>query len=397
MRKVYITGMGVISAIGNDLTTCLNKLSKGETGIGKAIHFQSKYTENLLFGEVDLSTNELIEKTNSTNEEGLSRTTLLAYHAFHEAISNAQLSEKEVSSFKTGFISSSTVGGMSNTDALYADANLKEDPSEYVTSYGGGEHVLRMIKKYKIKGFSSTINTACSSSVNAIILGARMIQSGRLDRVIVGGTDSLAKYTVNGFNSLMILTDDFCRPFDKDRKGLNLGEGAGYLVLEADDVCEQKKIIAEVVGYGNANDAYHPSATSPEANGPRLAMQIALQEANLKPEEIDYINAHGTGTVNNDETELYAFQQIFKAIPPFNSTKSYTGHTLAASGVIESIFSILSLQNNLLFPSLNCKSSIGGVNEQPIKQLEKKELNIVMSNSFGFGGNCSSIIFKKIN
>jgi len=395
MEKVYITGMGVISAIGNDVQSCLSTLNSAKTGIGKAHFFQSKYTDSLLFGEVNLDNKQLISLTNSSIEKGLSRTTLLAYKAFQEAIKSAAISKEELSSFKTGFISSSTVGGMSNTDELYADANLKGEPSEFVKSYGGGEHVLRIIKKYNIKGFTSTINTACSSSVNAIMLGARLIQSGRLDRVIVGGTDSLAKYTVNGFNSLMILSDEFCQPFDEQRKGLNLGEGAGFLVLESERVVQNKPTFGEVLGYGNANDAYHPSATSPEANGPRLAMKRALENAKVSEKDIDYINAHGTGTVNNDETELFAFQKTFTKIPPYNSTKSYTGHTLAASGAIESIFSLISLNENTLFPSLNCSQPIGKNNEAPIANILQKEMKIVMSNSFGFGGNCSSVIFKK--
>lgn len=391
--KVFVTGMGLISAIGNDVEACLDSLKNAKTGIGKAKHFKSKYTSSLLFGEVDLSNQELKNKADANSEKGLSRTALLAYIAVQEAISKAQLTQEEVKSFNTGFISSSTVGGMCNTDELYADANLKGEPSEFVGAYGGGEHVLRVIKKYGIKGFTSTINTACSSSANAIMLGTRLIKSGRLKRVIVGGTDSLAKYTVNGFNSLMILTDEPCKPFDKERQGLNLGEGAGYLVLEAEDVCEDKDRLAEVIGYGNANDAHHPSATSPEAFGPQLAMKRAFEEANIASSEIDYINAHGTGTVNNDETELFAFTEMFDTIPPYNSTKSYTGHTLAASGAIESILSIISMRENEVYPSLNCENPIG---KTPIsKRSQIQGMKTVMSNSFGFGGNCTSVIFRK--
>lgn len=391
--KVFVTGMGLISAIGNDTEACLDSLKNTKSGIGKANHFESKYTDSLLFGEVSLSNNDLKKKTNSLSEKGLSRTCLLAYSALDEAIQQANFSEEQIQSFDTGFISSSTVGGMCNTDELYADANLKGDPSEFVGSYGGGEHVLRVVKKYGIKGFTSTINTACSSSANAIMLGARLIKSGRLKRVIVGGTDSLAKYTVNGFNSLMILTNEPCRPFDKNRQGLNLGEGAGYLILEAESECQNKTKIAEVLGYGNANDAHHPSATSPEAFGPRLAMERALKSADIDQSKVDYINAHGTGTVNNDETELFAFHSTFEAIPPFNSTKSYTGHTLAASGAIESILSILSMNESEVYPSLNCDNPIG---HSPISLIESKvSINVVMTNSFGFGGNCTSVIFGK--
>lgn len=392
--KVFVTGMGLISAIGNDTASCLDSLKNTKSGIGKANHFESKYTDSLLFGEVSLSNDDLKKKTNSLSEKGLSRTCLLAYSALDEAIQQANFSEEQIQSFDTGFISSSTVGGMCNTDELYADANLKGEPSEFVGSYGGGEHVLRVVKKYGIKGFTSTINTACSSSANAIMFGARLIKSGRLKRVIVGGTDSLAKYTVNGFNSLMILTNEPCKPFDKNRQGLNLGEGAGYLILEAESECQNKTKIAEVLGYGNANDAHHPSATSPEAFGPRLAMERALKSAHIDQSKVDYINAHGTGTVNNDETELFAFNQIFETIPPFNSTKSYTGHTLAASGSIEVILSIMSLQENELYPSLNCETPIGKAPIQIIKKLDT--IKNIMSNSFGFGGNCTSIILKKV-
>lgn len=392
--KVFVTGMGLISAIGNDTASCLDSLKNTKSGIGKANHFESKYTDSLLFGEVSLSNDDLKKKTNSLSEKGLSRTCLLAYSALDEAIQQANFSEEQIQSFDTGFISSSTVGGMCNTDELYADANLKGEPSEFVGSYGGGEHVLRVVKKYGIKGFTSTINTACSSSANAIMFGARLIKSGRLKRVIVGGTDSLAKYTVNGFNSLMILTNEPCKPFDKNRQGLNLGEGAGYLILEAESECQNKTKIAEVLGYGNANDAHHPSATSPEAFGPRLAMERALKSAHIDQSKVDYINAHGTGTVNNDETELFAFNQIFETIPPFNSTKSYTGHTLAASGSIEVILSIMSLQENELYPSLNCETPIGKAPIQTIKKLDT--IKNIMSNSFGFGGNCTSIILKKV-
>lgn len=397
MDKVYVTGIGIISAIGNNVEENHAQLKNAQSGITKAKHFNSKYTATLNFGEVKLSNNALKEKVGATHEKGVSRTALLAYVAFHEAIDHAGLDANDLKSYRTGFISSSTVGGMCNTDELYADANLKGEPSEFVSSYGGGEHTLRILKKYGIKGFASTINTACSSSANAIMLGARLIKSGRLDRVIVGGADSLAKYTVNGFNSLTILSQNPCRPFDVDRDGLTLGEGAGYLVLEGEKICANKKRIAEVLGYGNANDAFHPSATSDEAFGSRLAMQQALTSANLKADAIDYINAHGTGTPNNDQTEMFAFHKIFDTIPPFNSTKSYTGHTLAASGAIEAVHSLLSLQNAELYPSLNCSNPIMDFNRPPITTFCKlSTMNYVMSNSFGFGGNCTSLIFAKV-
>lgn len=394
MERVFVTGMGLISAIGADVPSHLDALRNARTGIGSARHFSSVYTRTLPFGEVAVSNDELKQQLGVPGKKGLSRTALLAFVAVDEAIRQSGLSAGELNSFDTGFISSSTVGGMSNTDELYADANLKGEPSEYVRSYGGGEHTLRILEKYGIKGFSTTINTACSSSANAIMLGTRLIRAGRAKRVIVGGSDSLAKYTVNGFNALMILSSQPCRPFDVHRDGLTLGEGAAYLVLEGESTCGDKEKLAEIGGYGNANDAFHPSATSDEAFGPRLAMERALESAGLQASDIDYINAHGTGTPNNDITEMYAFHKVFGTIPPFNSTKSYTGHTLAAAGSVEAILSILSIRHSELYPSLHCADPIGEYGVRPIEKLSTANIHHVMSNSFGFGGNCTSLILS---
>ena len=395
MNKVFITGMGAISSLGTTVSENHSSLKNGITGIGKARFFKSRYADILPFAEISLSDEALKSKLNCT-ESGITRTTLIAFHAFDEAIKDAQLTPEDIGDFRTAFISSSTVGGMCYTDELFADANLREDVSEYVRAYEGSEHTLQIAKKYSIKGITDTINTACSSSANAIMLGARLIQTNRADRVIVGGADCLAKYTVNGFNSLSILSEHTSKPFDEERDGLTLGEAAAYLVLESDKVIGAKKKHAELTGFGNANDAFHPSATSDDAIGPLKAMNEALKTANLAPSAIDYINAHGTGTPNNDQTETFAFSQLFENVPPFNSTKSYTGHTLAAAGVIEGIFSILSIQHSEIYASLNISTPISIVNiSANTEYLANRSINHVLSNSFGFGGNCTSLIFSK--
>lgn len=395
MNKVFITGMGAISSLGTTVSENHSSLKNGITGIGKARFFKSRYTDILPFAEISLSDEALKSKLNCT-ESGITRTTLIAFHAFDEAIKDAQLTPEDIGDFRTAFISSSTVGGMCYTDELFADANLRKDVSEYVGAYEGSEHTLQIAKKYSIKGITDTINTACSSSANAIMLGARLIQTNRADRVIVGGADCLAKYTVNGFNSLRILSEQPSKPFDEHRDGLTLGEAAAYLVLESDKVIGAKKKYAELTGFGNANDAFHPSATSDGAIGPLKAMNEALKTANLAPSAIDYINTHGTGTPNNDQTETFAFSQLFENVPPFNSTKSYTGHTLAAAGVIEGIFSILSIQHSEIYASLNISTPISMVNfSANTEYLANRSINHVLSNSFGFGGNCTSLIFSK--
>lgn len=351
----------------------------------------------MCFGEVDLSDEDLRTACSVSTEPEYTRTTLFAIHAFREAIQRAALPDEDIKSFRTGLISSSTVGGMCYTDELYKDANRTAEPSVFIRSYEGSDHTLRLAKHFGIRGYTDTINTACSSSANAIMLGAKLIKSGRLDRVIVGGADSLAKYTVNGFNALMILSKEACRPFDVTREGLTLGEGAAYLVLEAENVAGKKRKFAEVVGCGNSNDAFHPSATSDEARGPVLAMQSAMQDAGIEPDQIDYINAHGTGTPNNDQTESFAFSQLFREVPPYNSTKSYTGHTLAAAGALEAAFSIHSLINCELYASLHCDNPIPDFSFSPLNELElPKKIEYVLSNSFGFGGNCTSIVLKHV-
>lgn len=396
MRKVFITGIGSISSLGLTIEQQLERLRSGVSGIGKAQFFQSIYTETLPFAEIPASDEELKELT-GLKESGVTRTTLIALKAFQEAIADGNLTEEELGSFKTALISSSTVGGMCYTDALYSDANKKGEKTAYFSAYEGSNHTLTIAKLFNIKGYTDTINTACSSSANAILLGARLIQSGRCDRAIVGGADCLAKFTVNGFNSLRILNEKPCTPFDEDREGLTLGEGAAYLVLEAEDVVGDKFKYATVSGFGNANDAFHPSATSDDARGPIKAMTEALLSANLTANQIDYINAHGTGTGNNDETESVAFLKVFgDKVPTFSSTKAFTGHTLAAAGALEAIYSVLSLNHNEIYPNLNFKNPISSQGLVPITQLTKTdEMNHVMTNSFGFGGNGTSLIFSK--
>ena len=392
MKQVFVTGMGVISAIGNNTNENLTHLRSGKTGIGKAVFLDSVYGKDHDFAEVKTSTELLYEKY-GINEKGLTRTDLLAYSAFQEAIDQANLLPEEISSKKTAFISASTIGGMCLTNQIYEDANLISSSSEFVESYSGSAHALKIANKYKLTGFVDVINTACSSSANAIMMGARLIKSGRVNRAIVGGTDSLGKFTINGFKALQILSEKPCKPFDENRCGLTLGEGAAFLVLEAEELTKNKTKFAEILGYGNSNDAYHASSISDDAIGVVEAISKALKSAAIKPEQIDYVNAHGTATGNNDITELKGLEIALGKIPPFNSTKSYTGHTLAAAGATEAIYSILSIYHQELYPSLNCTTPITPYNQLPIQQYQtNKEIKYVLSNSFGFGGNCSSLI-----
>lgn len=220
-----------------------------------------------------------------------------------------------------------------------------------------------------------------------------------LDVVVAGGTDSLTKFTLNGFNTLMILDEKFCQPFDENRRGLNLGEGAGYIVLVSEKVAAslKKKPVVKLSGYHNANDAYHQTASSPDGTGSFLAMTGALKKSGLQPEAIDYINLHGTGTQNNDIAEGTAIKRLFNSpYPKMSSTKTFTGHTLGASGGIEAVFSVLSLQQGIVYPNLRLETPMKDLPFNVETKFSKNiEVKHVLSNSFGFGGNCSSLIFSK--
>ena len=393
MSKVFVTGIGALSAIGNNIQEQLESLRNSKTGIGKSRFFKSRYADIFPFGEIKLSNQDLKQKISTSKDSSFTRTDLVAFVAFSEAIKDAKI-EDLVSNKRTALISSSTVGGMCETDQLYNDANMKSKASPFIESYSGGAHVLKLAEKYQIKGFTNTINTACSSSANAIMMGTKMIKAGIIDRAIVGGADTLAKFTVNGFNALQILSEKPCKPFDENRTGLTLGEAGAFLVLEKEADCKDKKKYAEIAGYGNTNDAFHASSLSEDAKGISLSIQNALDTANIK--KVDYVNTHGTATGNNDQTELVGLDKFFGEIPPYNSTKSYTGHTLAAAGALEAIFSILAINNSELYQSLNVETPISPFNKMPITSYQKEvEINTVLSNSFGFAGNCTSLILKK--
>ncbi len=394
MSRIFVTGMGVISAAGNNVAANRNSLMQGKSGIASAEFLSTKYASILPFGEVKISTQALKEKLKA-QDHGITRTSLLALHAFEEAIHNSGLTNAELNSFDTALIGADTVGGMCLTDELYHDANKHEQGSEYISSYDCGSVNMYLQSRFKIKGIINTINTACSSSANAIMYGARLIHHGFAKRSIVGGCDSLAKFTINGFNALHILSDEPCRPFDENRKGLNLGEGAAFLVLEKEEDVANKHVYAELTGYCNSNDAFHPSSLSENGDGPYLAMKGALEIANISADEIDFINAHGTGTENNDEVESKAIIRLFGKPPPFSSTKATTGHTLGAAGAIEAVYSILSIYNGEVYAGINFSNPIPNVGLVPVSKYQKMDLQHVMSNSFGFGGNCSSLIFSK--
>jgi 3-oxoacyl-(acyl-carrier-protein) synthase len=392
-----VAGVGVISAIGNSVAETWLSFRSEKSGVGPITLFDSIHQGKLPVGEVKLSNQQLAERCNVSAE--IPRAALLAIHAAKEAIDHAQL--HDLKKWRIGLISGTTVGGMDKTENFFVSflPDAAKGRLRNVVNHECGRPAELTADVLGVNGFISTINTACSSSVNSISYGARMITHGLLDVVIAGGTDALTKFTLNGFNSLMILDGAPCRPFDATRSGLNLGEGAGFVILVSDRVLKEGKLnsLSVVAGYANTNDAYHQTASSPEGRGSYGAMEKALEMSGLDRSQIDYINLHGTGTLNNDLSEGTAVKRLFgDNIPRLSSTKAFTGHTLGASGGIEAVFSVMAIQQQSVFPNLRFKEAMPELGIVPQSKFESNvHVNHVMSNSFGFGGNCSSIIFSK--
>ncbi len=395
---VFIAGTGIISAIGNNLAECLDALENGREGMQPMRYLNSLHHNKLPVAEVQLTNEELSKLSGLPTAQ--SRTALLSMIAAREALSNSGI--ENTAAWRTGFISANSVGGMDKTENFFTEffADNKRGRLRDVLHHECGSVTELVADALKIKDYVTTINTACSSSANAIFFGKRLIKNNLLDVVVAGGTDSMTRFTLNGFNTLMILDEQFCQPFDENRKGLNLGEGAGYIVMISEKVAAtlQKNPGAMISGYCNANDAYHQTASSPDGTGSFMAMSGALKKAGLQPSDIDYINLHGTGTQNNDIAEGTAIKRLFDPrYPMMSSTKAFTGHTLGASGGIEAVFSLLALEHGIVFPNLRLETPMKELPFVPVKKLVKNaNVNHVLSNSFGFGGNCSSLIFSKV-
>lgn len=394
-QSVFVAGVGVISAIGNNRMECISALKDGRSGIGPISYLHTRHKYGFPVGEVKLSNIELANKTSL--DVNLPRTALLSLIAAQEALTEANIPNLE--SLRIGFVSANSVGGMDLTEDFYKNYLLNNNKGRLkkIVNHGCGSISQIVAELLGIGHFVSTISTACSSSANSILLGARLIKQGLLDVIVAGGADALTRFTLNGFNSLMILDPNPCKPFDASRNGLNLGEGAGYLTLVSERIAGLlSNTYCKLSGYYNSNDAYHQTASSPEGYGSYLAMQGALKKSGVDPIEIGYINLHGTGTQNNDFSEATAIKRLFEPnYPLMSSTKAFTGHALGGSGGIEAVFSAQSARYGFIYPNLRFKTHMEEFPFAPELNFSvNPNLKNVLSNSFGFGGNCTSLIFS---
>lgn len=388
---ISVTGLGIICSIGNDADSVLDSLRKKESGVGSMNYLHSKHSY-LPVGEVQLSNDQMKDILGIEDETPMSRTTLMGAIAIRQALNHAGISVEELNGKRVALISGTTVGGMDLTENYYEQMKTDDSLLYLPKSNECGKSTEEMAEIVGlVNAQTCTISTACSSALNSIILGSEMLKRNEVDVVIAGGSEALSRFHLNGFNTLMILDKEQCRPFDDTRAGLNLGEGAAYVVLEKNS----DKSLAFVAGYGNRCDAFHQTASSDNGEGAYLAMKEALEMAHLKPEDIQYVNAHGTGTPNNDITESQALIRIFgEDMPEISSTKAFTGHTTSASGSIEAVICILAMQNNFTPANLGWKNKIeGGI--VPTLGNDNIVLENVICNSFGFGGNDSSMVISK--
>lgn len=393
---IVITGIGIVSAIGNDVPSTLASLDAGATGIGSVRYLDTSHTE-FPVGEVKMSNDELTTLLGIPDGEPTTRTALMGMKALDEVIATSRL---DVDGGSIAFISGTTVGGMDRSENHYLDFLDNDRFSRYIATHDCGACTEMIASRHPVFDFVATPSTACSSAANAIVLGAEMLLTGQCDAVVAGGSECITRFHLNGFNTLMILDRDRCRPFDRDRAGLNLGEGAAYLAMERLSHARRRGAspLAILTGWGNACDAYHQTASSDDGEGAYRAMRMALESAGVSPTSIDYVNAHGTGTPNNDISETRAIQRIFgEIVPPVSSTKSLTGHTTSASGSIESVITILAMTHGILPVNAGFANMIeGGIT--PITHTQHGvTIEYALCNSFGFGGNDTSLLFKRIH
>ena len=391
--RIAITGIGMVSAIGMNCSETLQALLNEQSGIGSMRVLKSVHTD-LPVGEVPYTNTELKAMAGIDSTEAMPRSSLLGMLAAREALTMANRT-------CDAFISGTTVGGMDLTEQHWLDY-AEGRAIENICLHEAGEStnvIARHLKSINQSPFTfiATPSTACSSALNAIILGANMLRTGQAEAALVGGAESLSLFHLNGFNTLMILDHEPCRPFDASRQGLNLGEGAGYLVLEPEERAIERDahILGYISGYANTCDAYHQTASSENGEGAYLAMRGALQMAGLQPSDIDYVNAHGTATQNNDLSESSALMRLYgDCMPAVSSTKSFTGHTTSASGGLEAAICVLAMQHGFVPANLRWSQSAEGL-VKPVGHTLFQPLKHVMCNAFGFGGNESVLVLSK--
>ena len=391
-RPVSICASGCICAAGKDTGACFETMLNREVQPTFAPGFSY---DQPMHSPVFTVPQEWLKKEKRTLP--LTETMQLLYPAVDEALTQAALTPQKISGLKVGSCIGSSTGASLNFKSFYQQwREDKEADLEVIESYLNCNPAAALAKKYGLNGPVQTVTNACSSGTDAIGIAASWIRQGLCDLVIAGGADALSGISYTGFSRLMITSPEKCRPFDKDRQGLNLGEGAAVLILASEKAMQELGLtsIAEVMGYGTCCDAHHLTAPHPEGTGLKQAINDALERSGINAAKIGFINVHGTGTENNDRIEGQVISELFPATP-FTGTKGFTGHTLGAAGAIEAVMTVMSLQKGLLVPTSGFGEAAADSTAIPVTERTEVAAEYALSDSLAFGGNNSALVFKK--
>jgi 3-oxoacyl-[acyl-carrier-protein] synthase II len=391
--RVAVTAAGVVSPLGFGLSETLDSLRAARDCITPVTRFSVAECRCKTAGQV--LDERLLKEQHATNRaKRLHRASHMMIRALAEALAQRPGFKPELTVIGT------TSGGMSYGEdyyrALRQNGNLRHSPT-WVANYTAQKPVIDAQEAFCISAPCQIIANACASGTNAIGHAYECVRSGRYRRVLTGGYDALSELVFVGFDSLQASTAEKCRPFDRDRTGMVLGEGAAVLALENLDVARERgtSVLAEIIGYGISTDNFHMTQPNPSGIGPRQAMERALQSARLSVDKVDYINAHGTATPFNDAVEGKAVSELFDRVP-VSSTKSMMGHSLGAAGAIEAIICVLALQHQFVPPNINFCAPDDGMDLNIVADKAcPMALRTVLSNSFGFGGTNASIVIQK--
>ena len=389
-RRVAIVADGIVSPLGFGLTETLQSLQQGRDCVTPVSTFSVEKTRCKTAAQID--DGRLLSNANRRRRERrLHRASYMVMTALAELLEHAPDFEPEIA------IVGTTSGGMSFGEKFYRTlGNGGACSAALIANYPPQKQIVDAMEKFGINAPAQVIANACASGTNAIGHAFNAIRTGRYQRILAGGYDALSELVFVGFDSLQAATPEKCRPFDSNRSGMVLGEGAALFALEEFESARRRgaEILGEIVGYGISTDNHHLTQPNPDGSGPRRAMEQALAQAELKPKQVGYINAHGTATVLNDTAEGKAIMELFGEVP-VSSTKSMMGHSLGAAGAIEAVVSLLALQHQFLPPNINFREaelSLNIVANQP----RDAQFDCAVSNSFGFGGTNATIVLRKL-
>jgi 3-oxoacyl-[acyl-carrier-protein] synthase II len=403
-ERVVVTGLGTVNAIARSVPEFSRELRAGRCGIGPVTVFDTADFRTHAGGEVrGFAPREMIPRAFSLKR--MSRSDCMAFAATIEALTDAGLLPVPGDlRAETGVVIGGGAGGMLECEPVYRDHLLGAGRALNYSAFAGfncASSADRIAGHLGLMGPKTTFMTACSSGATAVGYAGDLIRTRAAPVAICGGTEPLCRVTYAAFNALQAVDPDRCRPFDKNRQGLSLGEGAGILILESLTHARQRgaRIYGEFLGYGVSCDAHHMTAPEPEGAGAALAMRRALEDAGVAPAAVDYINAHGTATPANDPMETRAIKAVFgerAATLPVSSTKSMIGHTLGAAGAIEAVVSVLAIRDRFIPPTIHLQHPDPQCDLDYVPGAARPaDLNVVLSNSFAFGGNNTAVVFGR--